>query len=229
MASASPASAGWSGRLVAALVEGRADASVGAHLNRLLRWLIAPDGPEAEPIRCELRRRAIEPGWARRMALLWLEELLFARPDAEPARVLGMGSRATKEEIHTRYRLLMRVYHPDLAEGDPSWLTERAERINRAYARLRREGARRPARRAAPPVPAPARRLRRRAPTLQQRLRRWLGGPRAARRRFLAGVVLIGAGLVIHTCVSQRAWLRWPAAAQAAPEAGAAARGSAPR
>lgn len=201
----------WSSELVAAVVEGAARPCVQRHLDYLLRWLASPDTPEVQCIDAEFRSRSLEPRVARRLALMSLEEALFGDAQEDPTRVLGVHRGATEEELRSRYRLLMRVYHPDLNGGDTGWLTERTERINKTYV----EACRRRDVRPAPPPPALAPRRVRRRPRPALRIRRRLGDPDAFRRRFLVGVLLACAALVVQTCVANRAWLQWPLAAPA--------------
>lgn len=204
-------------QLVSAVVEGVPNDALFENLDRLLRWIAAPDAPGAAPIDAELRRRQIESGAGRQMGLLLLEESLFAGHRGDPRRTLGLGRDATPGDVRRRYHLLMRIYHPDLAGRASAWLTERAERINEAYARIQEAGAAAGrAAREAPSAAGPERRLRARprrrrasSHSFARRLRRRLGDSRAVRRRVLAGVVLVCSALVVHTCVAHRAWRGW--------------------
>lgn len=216
-----------SAELVSALVEGRPNATVHLYLDDLLCWMVAPDAPESAPIREELRAGGLDPRNARRLALTLLEKMLFAGSNRNDDRVLGLSATAPFARIRARYRLLMRVYHPDLATGRSRWTHERAERINRAYALARDRAERRGRDRPIPSAPSPPRRRSRRSPRSPsfhaRGVRHLLGAVPAARRRAVVGLVLACAALVVHTCVANRAWQRWTpdSAASARLETGA--------
>lgn len=184
--------------LAAAIDQGRA-VVLAAHLEPVLTWLASADA--ATPIGRALSRRGIDAAQGRRRALALLETLLFGSGD-EPARVLALAPGASADVLRRRYRLLMRVYHPDVHDEDPAWLTERSERIIRAYAEARRS---RPVRRPARPV---AMRVRHRSGRRRRArgLRFALGRPAVFRRRFVASVLAGCVVLLIHTCVSERTW-----------------------
>lgn len=65
-------------------------------------------------------------------------------------RMLGLTPAATPAEIKSRYRKLMRLYHPDRG-GDNEWNSIYAPRINRAYHSLRALSRRAAAARPPPP------------------------------------------------------------------------------
>ncbi len=68
-------------------------------------------------------------------ARFYLEQVLFADPDADAYRVLGLASDATPDAIRTHHRWLQRWLHPDRAQaGDASIF---ATRVNQAFAQLR--------------------------------------------------------------------------------------------
>lgn len=68
-------------------------------------------------------------------ARFYLEQVLFADPDATAYRVLGLAPDATQEAIRTHHRWLQRWLHPDRAQaGDASVF---ATRVNQAFAQLR--------------------------------------------------------------------------------------------
>ena len=208
--------------LVSAVVDGRSEPSLRTHLDVLLRWMAAPESAEAEPVARGLRAKGVQSRHARRMALMLLDEMLFAKSGGPGEQTLGLQPGASATRIRARYHLLMRVYHPDLADGDSDWLHDRADRIIRAYARTRTVPQRKaPARTLLPP---PRRRGRRRA-SRSLGLRSVLGEARVFRRRAL--VALVGACLVLiaHTCVANRSWQRWAPEPVAATPSDAAAKG----
>jgi hypothetical protein len=212
MDSSSPRADGWGRELVSALADGEPRGTVYTHLDELLRWLASPGGAEVAPIDEALRDRQIDVRWGKRMALMLLEELLFSGSDGAPHQVLGLPPDCRRSELRPRYRLLMRVYHPDRSNGSSRWFTERAERINVAYARARDEGQpanpspilRKAAESAGIRRIARSRGRRRRGP---HRIRRLLGTPNAFRRRFLFGVVIASVALVAYSCVANESWV----------------------
>jgi hypothetical protein len=208
----------WSAQLVASVVDATPGPALYAHLDALLHWLAAADAPDSAAIAAELRRRAIDPDTARSQAFRLLDRALFSRPGRDPARVLGLANDWTDSELQARYRLLIRVYHPDTAAGVPERLIERAKRINSAYAEVRRW-------RRAPPSSPRRRTLRsgsrwrraRHRPLLRDWMRQRLGSPERFQRRFLVAL-LIGCAIVVsHTCVANRDWRRSDSGARASP------------
>jgi hypothetical protein len=73
-------------------------------------------------------------------ARFYLEQVLFADPDANAYRVLGLAPDATTEAIRAHHRWLQRWLHPDRAQaGDASVF---ATRVNQGFAQLRTPEAR---------------------------------------------------------------------------------------
>jgi hypothetical protein len=211
----------WNARLVSAVVDEEPSPVVYTHLDDLLHWLASADAPEAAPLAAELQRRSISSTWARRRALTLLERALFPRSEGDPGQTLGFVDDWTDVDLQLRYRLLMRVYHPDRAEAGSPPGRDHAQRINRAYAQARERVANaRPLARwpSSPPNPRVlqrepwSRRIRARSS-----IRRKLVSPEAFRRRFLAGVLLACALLVLHTCVSNRHGIQLEPAAPPLP------------
>ncbi len=51
----------------------------------------------------------------------------------EAATALGLGDRATREEIKERYRDLLMKWHPDVSDAAPEACKKKAAEITRAY------------------------------------------------------------------------------------------------
>ena len=109
MASLAPES--QASAVVDALLDAPATAALTAHLDDVLAWLA--QGPAAEgAIGRELEGRSLDPRHVRSLALGRLDEFLFV-DGRGPLRALGLPSDASRDRVKLRYRLLMRVYHPD--------------------------------------------------------------------------------------------------------------------
>lgn len=50
---------------------------------------------------------------------------------------MGLSQNVSSEEIRERWKKLMLLYHPDRQEGDESWVSERAKKVNEAYSILK--------------------------------------------------------------------------------------------
>ena len=104
-----------------------------------------------------------------REAAVFFVRAALLYPGADHYALLGFAQRAEPVDVKERYRLLMRLIHPDFAAaGSVAWPADAAMRVNRAYevlssAVLRREyddqlaANLRPQRPAAAPAAAPAR------------------------------------------------------------------------
>jgi DnaJ domain len=69
---------------------------------------------------------------AQRSAKFFVRMALF-RSGADHYTVLGLWPGFTETELRDRYRLLMRLTHPDFIAADQSWPADAATRVNRAY------------------------------------------------------------------------------------------------
>jgi curved DNA-binding protein CbpA len=74
----------------------------------------------------------------------------MAAPLRDPYLVLGVRPGASDDELHTAYRRLVRLHHPDHNPGDPD-AARRFEEVQEAYARVRRLRADRPPKDQSPP------------------------------------------------------------------------------
>lgn len=73
-------------------------------------------------------------------ARFYLEQVLFAVPDADAYRILGVPPDAAQETIRGHHRWLQRWLHPDRAQAGDA--TVYATRVNQAWAQLRTPEAR---------------------------------------------------------------------------------------
>ena len=94
-----------------------------------------PFSEEAEALRVDAEA-------LRRAALFFVKQALFSDP-GDPYRVLGLSADCSPEEIRERYRLLVRIFHPDRLRDAGDWNDRLATRLNDAYNLLKN-----PARRA---------------------------------------------------------------------------------
>jgi hypothetical protein len=198
-------------QIVDAIVDGNPARVSAADLEDLLQWTAAPENPRAEPMSGKLRARGIEGEQARSMALALIEQVLFAARDAAPHRVLGLDPNAPRKAWRDRYRLLMRIYHPDRATGDGDWLHERSTWINEAYRRFHAPTAQVVTRPIAPSPVRPIVRPRsrhRRSRRRRRALRRRLGSVGAVRRRAIVALIGIGSACVVYAFVANRSWER---------------------
>jgi curved DNA-binding protein CbpA len=60
----------------------------------------------------------------------------MARRSGDPCKVLGVGARASDEEVRAAYRRLVRLTHPDHNGGSPE-SARRFEAVQEAYAQIR--------------------------------------------------------------------------------------------
>ena len=56
---------------------------------------------------------------------------------------LGLSQNVSPDEIRERWKKLILLYHPDRQEGDDSWVSERAKKVNEAYSILKDDEKRR--------------------------------------------------------------------------------------
>jgi curved DNA-binding protein CbpA len=63
-------------------------------------------------------------------------------PESNYYITLGLSRNVSSAEIRDRWKKLMLLYHPDLQEGDESWVSERAKKVNEAYSILKDSGQR---------------------------------------------------------------------------------------
>ncbi len=191
--------------LVDAILDGKPLRPDAVDLDDLLHWLADPAQARGASIAraVEARGRTVEEG--RELAREWLDGVLFAGVDLGPHRVLGLEPGASDGRVRDRYRLLMRVYHPDRAVDDRGH--DFAARINEAHRRIRSGASDDPRPGPRPSHPAVGRvrrrirrRRRRRSPL------RALGSARRVRRRVVLGLIGIGSASIVYAFVANRSW-----------------------
>jgi curved DNA-binding protein CbpA len=74
----------------------------------------------------------------------------MAAPSPDPYQILGVSPGATDDELHTAYRRLVQIHHPDHNRGSAE-STRRFEEIQRAYSQIREQRERAPGADDAPP------------------------------------------------------------------------------
>lgn len=203
--------------LIADVVDGSCGPVVRQRLDDLLRWLTAPGDARNAGLNVELQRRGVEEEQARSLAMGLLDAMLFSHPNRAPYRLLGLLESASPVQIRERYRLLMRVYHPDFAPRGSDWHNDRAARLNEAHCRLL-ESAGASSRPSAASVShaRPRRRSSRRRSFRWVRSLRAAGTARELRQRCLLLLVLLGAATVTQVFLTNRTWERW-SSAEASP------------
>ncbi len=191
----------WSHQIALTLLTGRSDPTVLEYLDPLLVWLGNPDNPRVAVLAEAIARRGLPRDLAIDRGYALLDQLLFAGPPGQPARILGLAATTDPAAARRRYRHLIHAYHPDRHPQRAAQLNGRLEAINLAYAAF----TQRPHHTAASPDPAEpvpvrsrvhARRHRpRRAPRslpfIGERIRQILGSAASFELHFFTGLVLI--------------------------------------
>jgi TolA protein len=121
----------WAEALTQAILTGAPNEPVRAHLDALIRWLSGASSPDANAIDQALIKRNVEPSDVANLALSLLERFLFA-DGADAFAQLGLTPQTTEAEIRSRYKRLVRVFHPDRQLGDADWLHECTQKLNLA-------------------------------------------------------------------------------------------------
>jgi preprotein translocase subunit Sec63 len=82
-------------------------------------------------------RRPVAISRAKRLATEFIDQAYISY-HRNPWGIFGLTEQpsASPEHIRTRYRRLIRIFHPDRGYGDSDWLASRAEKINQAYRQL---------------------------------------------------------------------------------------------
>lgn len=203
----------WSHQIALTLLTGRSDPALLEHLDPLLVWLGNPDNPRVTVLAEAIARRGLPRDLAIDRGYALLDQLLFAGPPGQPARILGLAAATDPAAARRRYRHLIHAYHPDRHPQRAAQLNGRLEAINLAYAAF----TQRPHYTAASPDPVEpvpvrsrvhARRHRpRRAPRslpfIGERIRQVLGSAASFEQRFFTGLVLICA-LILAALFFQR-------------------------
>lgn len=200
----------WASRIAKFAKTGHHDPVFTENLDDLLRWLLNKNSATSALLDRAFDSAGITPRLARRRVLSVVDQMLFKRSN-EPWQVLGLESKAQKDEVRDRYKRLTQVFHPDKGLGDERWLNDRMERIRGAYDELQN-----PTRQRKPNIhvrpnpehtkPAASQRRktdtavtnRRKARSRARAVRRVFGDAAQFRRRIL---LWMGAGLVFYVAV----------------------------
>ncbi len=118
---------------------GAAGAPLPAELPLLLERL--GRGPVADPFAAEARSVGADGQALYRAALFFVKQTLFSE-GADAYRTLGLAPDASIAEIRERYRLLVRIFHPDRLEDPGDWHERFASRLNEAYNVLKHPASR---------------------------------------------------------------------------------------
>jgi hypothetical protein len=68
-----------------------------------------------------------------RQAACFFTRTALLYPGADHYSVMGLDPKGDLADLKDRYRLMMRLLHPDFAGSDPEWPPDAAVRVNRAY------------------------------------------------------------------------------------------------
>ena len=124
-------------KLLDELIAGNPD---GPQLDRnfdlILTWLANPDSEKAVDFRLEYARRNISLEILRGYVLYILKQKLFSEQNPLPYTVLGLPKNVSSQQLKSRYRKLIRIYHPDRGLDNPEVLHKYAEKINQAYNKI---------------------------------------------------------------------------------------------
>jgi len=107
------------------------------HFNDVLKWLLGREFVVGNFIsECMLKTHENEEK-ARQNTFLALDDYLFVFSGDSPFARLGLRSNADLAMVKIRYRRLIQLYHPDKGLAEANGLSHRAEKINRAYDRIK--------------------------------------------------------------------------------------------
>ncbi len=91
-----------------------------------------------EAIKEFARRRGIDMKYLVDGASFVISKMHF-NPEGNHYLTLGLPQNISHEELGRRWKKLMLLYHPDRQRGNEEWYTERAKKVNEAYAELKDE------------------------------------------------------------------------------------------
>ena len=121
----------WQAKLAECLELGYADLELIRHLDDLLAWQASIGNGDQNSFTAELLRKYQETG-LREQFEEFLDQLIIANQDGYKQI---FPTALNEKQAKTRYRQLIRVFHPDRGIKDEAWLNYRAEKINTAYQR----------------------------------------------------------------------------------------------
>jgi len=119
----------WFASFLGCLEQGRAEEGLIRYLDDFLAWYAAINAV-TQPAGIEHALDMFGHQELRVRFEEFIDQLVIANPNNY---LLLFPAQMSKEEAKTRYRQLIRTFHPDRGEKNEAWLTFRAERINNAY------------------------------------------------------------------------------------------------
>lgn len=122
---------------VSKLVDGEAPVVETEELDAVLHWLVGRHTEAAKSVQIAFDELGVSAKAARRGTLRYLDTALF-RDKPDYYALLGLSANCDDTEIRNRHKKLLQIFHPDRHTEDRDWFTERAERLNEAYAYLRK-------------------------------------------------------------------------------------------
>ena len=106
------------GKLLDELIAGNPQSDeLEQNLDLILSWLANPDADSVSEFREEYANRNISQEILRGYVLFVLEQKLFSKESSSPFDILGLKADTTKSITKSRYRKLIRIYHPDRGIG----------------------------------------------------------------------------------------------------------------
>lgn len=202
----------WFASFLGCLEQGRAEEGLIRYLDDFLAWYAAINAV-TQPAGIEHALDMFGPQELRIRFEEFIDQLVIANPNNY---LLLFPAETPKEKAKTRYRHLIRTFHPDRGEKNEAWLTFRAERVNNAYEEYLSDKSantveRTDATQAIRVNPSNPKHL----ATLQQqkkarwairyrkeKLRQWLGDPVVLQSRIIWWLTAIAIGVVAMLLVS---------------------------
>jgi DnaJ-domain-containing protein 1 len=134
----SSATAQWISRLCEDVQDGRFSANLSEEeFNDVLKWLLEREFTTGQSISQSMLRFFDSEDKARQNTFLALDDYLFVFSNDSSYAKLGLSARDELSAVKIRYRRLIQLYHPDKGLAEAAGLSDRAEKINLAYNRIK--------------------------------------------------------------------------------------------